>query len=162
MRRIVAIFLLAGSVLTLKAQLTVSEAFVTMPADLFPYLNTKQRLYLLEYAKAGSTDSIINLFDEPTSVPAYQPDMLGIKVAEGVEYDLLLKGDTIIFIQTVCAPICSSIVKVYDKKWNYLYTLRPTIDAMFVKATIENSEVVFTDETPLLLDDEERKHYLSE
>lgn len=138
---------------------SVADVFLTMPDDLCPYLNTRQRLYLLEYAKAGTTDSVVNMFDVPSSVLEYKEDLLRLQIVDGIEYDLFLHADTLYFVQTACAPICHSVVKAYDKQWNLLRNIVPPIQATFVEAVIKDGQLQYIDRTPLLLDEEERKYY---
>ena len=56
-------------------------------------------------------------------------------------------ADKITAAYTVCAPICSSCVRVYDKEWNLLDTIKPPFTSVFPLATIdqETGRVVWTD-----------------
>lgn len=55
--------------------------------------------------------------------------------------------DKITVAYTVCAPVCSSCVRVYDKEWNLLDTIKPPFTSVFPLATIdqETGRVVWTD-----------------
>ena len=55
--------------------------------------------------------------------------------------------DKITVAFTVCAPVCSSCVRVYDKEWNLLDTIKPPFTSVFPLATIdqETGRVVWTD-----------------
>lgn len=70
-----------------------------------------------------------------------------------------LNKDTILVIETACAPICSSIVNVYSNNWQYIGRLMPPIaNCVFPEAYVENKRLRWRDNTPLMLDEEEKKH----
>ena len=59
--------------------------------------------------------------------------------------DTLICGDTIIVVHTVCAPICSSCARVYNKDWNYLGPIIPPIQTAFPEAYIEDGKLFWRD-----------------
>lgn len=59
--------------------------------------------------------------------------------------DTLLTNDSILVIHTVCAPICSSHVRVYDKEWQYLGVLKAPFKSAFPEAYIENNKILWRD-----------------
>ena len=59
--------------------------------------------------------------------------------------DTLVGSDSIIVIQTVCAPICSSCVRVYNKEWHYLGTMTAPIKTIFPEAYIEDGKLHWRD-----------------
>ena len=59
--------------------------------------------------------------------------------------DTLLKNDSILVIHTVCAPICSSHVRVYNKEWQYLGALKAPFKSAFPEAYIENNKLLWRD-----------------
>ena len=67
--------------------------------------------------------------------------------------------DTLFLIQTVCAPICVSVVSAYTMNWRFLKMIEPPFVADLYSAHVAGDSLVFVDQTPLLLDEEERKHY---
>lgn len=140
------------------------EAFYTMPDTLCPYYNYAQKRMLCDQltgtdSKEYAVQPVPNLFGTE-SVPLEMTDkVLRIQVTEGVEYDWMISPEGIVFVQTLCAPVCSSLVDLYDEQWHFLHAVESGIDAPFVRAHIENGTIVYTDETPLLLDEEEQKHY---
>ncbi len=139
------------------AKISLHDAFISMPDTLCPFLEIQQRSFLANVSSLS--DTIPNRLNGETAVIERTEQMLRVFITEGVEYDLLLQNDTIIFIQTVCAPICSSVVKQYDSNWNYLNTVVPTIQGTFVEAKWQNGTIVYQDNTPELLDEEEKKEY---
>jgi len=73
------------------------------------------------------------------------------------QQDTLVKGDTAIIITTACAPICSSIARVYainNKEWNLVGTLTGDSTLVFPEAYFEEQQLKWRDNTPELLDDE--------
>ena len=59
--------------------------------------------------------------------------------------DTLLTNDSILVIHTVCAPICSSHVRVYNKEWQYLGVLKAPFKSAFPEAYIENNKILWRD-----------------
>ena len=59
--------------------------------------------------------------------------------------DTLLTNDSILVIHTVCAPICSSHVRVYNKGWQYLGVLKAPFKSAFPEAYIENNKLIWRD-----------------
>ena len=59
--------------------------------------------------------------------------------------DTLYRLDSIIVIHTVCAPICSSCARVYNKEWQFLGNLTPPIKTAFPEAYIEDGKLLWRD-----------------
>lgn len=59
--------------------------------------------------------------------------------------DTLLTNDSILVIHTVCAPICSSHVRIYNKEWQYLGVLKAPFKSAFPEAYIENNKLLWRD-----------------
>ena len=59
--------------------------------------------------------------------------------------DTLMTNDSILVIHTVCAPICSSHVRVYNKEWQYLGALKAPFKSAFPEAYIENNKLIWRD-----------------
>ena len=59
--------------------------------------------------------------------------------------DTLLTNDSIIVIHTVCAPICSSCARVYNKVWQFLGNMTPPIQTAFPEAYIEDGKLLWRD-----------------
>ena len=53
--------------------------------------------------------------------------------------------DSIIVVHTVCAPICSSHARVYNKEWKEISVLKPPFKSAFPEAYIENGKVLWRD-----------------
>lgn len=59
--------------------------------------------------------------------------------------DTLLTNDSIIVIHTVCAPICSSHARVYNKEWQLIGILKAPFKSAFPEAYIEEGKVLWRD-----------------
>ena len=59
--------------------------------------------------------------------------------------DTLILADSIIVIHTVCAPICSSHVRVYNKEWKEIGVIKAPFQSAFPEAYIENNKVFWRD-----------------
>ena len=55
------------------------------------------------------------------------------------------KGDSIFVVMTVCAPQCSSCARIYNKEWQPLHDVRPTVQSVFPLASIEDRKIVWRD-----------------
>lgn len=59
--------------------------------------------------------------------------------------DTITIGDSIVVIHTVCAPICSSHVRVYNKEWQQIGTLEVPFKSIFPEAYIEDNRILWRD-----------------
>lgn len=59
-----------------------------------------------------------------------------IQLADSASLEMYL-GDSIIVVTTICAPQCSSCARVYNKEWQLVQTLTPTIPSIFPLAAID-------------------------
>ena len=63
-------------------------------------------------------------------------------VVEVIEY-----ADSALVVETVCAPICSSRVRIYSKENKILREIQPTCGGVFPYAWIENGILRWRDNT---------------
>lgn len=67
-------------------------------------------------------------------------------------------SDSTLVVETVCAPICSSCARIYNKEFTPIRTIvSPYPTAIFPMATIMDGQLQWTDNTSEILDDEEKK-----
>lgn len=144
----------------------IEEAFYTMPDSLCPYFSYSQKQTLIGHLqlalisrKPVELKTVTNRFGTESTALELTYNMLRLQVTEGVECVWWVGKDEIVFIQTLCAPVCASVATLYDKEWNYMKRLLPDETGIFMKAEVKDDTLVWTDETPLILDDEEKKHY---
>ncbi len=83
---------------------------------------------------------------------AQQPTTLesGVAVCDSVQRfqcrrDTLVMGDSVVVIHTVCAPICSSCARVYNKEWQEIGVLKPDFKSIFPEAYIEDGKILWRD-----------------
>lgn len=73
---------------------------------------------------------------------------------EALEYG----QDSVLVVQTACAPICSSVVRVYNGSGTTIRTVDAPFDnAIFPLATIDNGELRWQDNTNDILDEQEKR-----
>ncbi len=150
---------LMGLSISVSAQVSVKDAFHMIPDTLCPFLDKQQRLYMIMKAEFGELDTIENRLDGKSTIIELTQQTLRVQIADGVEYGFMVQNDTITFVQTMCAPVCASIVKQYDSEWLYLQTMTPPLKGIFVEAVLQDSAIVYKDNTPELLDEDEKKEY---
>lgn len=64
------------------------------------------------------------------------------RMADSCFVETLSYPDSTLVIETVCAPICSSHARIYNKEWEIIRTIAaPYPDASFVEAKIENGKI---------------------
>lgn len=132
MKRFAIIVLLAISSLGLRAQ--IAEAWISMPDSVCPFLSEQQRLSMMQYAKAGLTDTVVNLLDGKTYLDSInlQAGYISAQMTANMTLEMALESqaadasadaattEVIRITKTVCAPICSTIVTWYDFAWNVI------------------------------------------
>ena len=59
--------------------------------------------------------------------------------------DTLITHDSIIVIHTVCAPICSSHARVFNKEWQMIGVLTPPFKSAFPEAYIKDGKLLWRD-----------------
>ena len=59
--------------------------------------------------------------------------------------DTLCIHDSILVIHTVCAPICSSHVRVYNKEWKEIGLLKAPFRSIFPEAYVEDGKLLWRD-----------------
>ena len=70
-------------------------------------------------------------------------------VAPTSKRDTLVLGDSIVVIHTVCAPICSSHARVYNKEWQPIGELQAPFTSIFPEAYIEDGQLLWRDNDTL-------------
>lgn len=100
------------------------------------------------------------------AVMSHAAELLPDSVHSAITKDTLIMGDSAVVITTACAPICSSIARVYvinkvgnDTTANTPWTLvrsihAPNSHAVFQEAYFEQGQIQWRDNTPQLLDED--------
>lgn len=126
----------------------VEQAFLTIPQDLCPFFDVRTAYQMLNLAKSGVEDSTINFFGGKSRVMMVLPDQITLAVADSITYDVCVTDSSIVYIQTVCVPVCNSIVRRYDSQWHNEVRLYPPFEAPFCKSVFEADTLRWIDTTP--------------
>ena len=59
--------------------------------------------------------------------------------------DTIALGDSIVVIHTVCAPLCSSHVRVYNKEWKEIGVVKVPFQSPFPEAYVEDGKLLWRD-----------------
>lgn len=71
-----------------------------------------------------------------------------IQLADSCFVEVLNYPDSALVVETVCAPICSSHARVYNKEGELIRTIpSPYPNAIFVEGHIEDGRILWTDNT---------------
>lgn len=134
MKKPLLIILLTVSCLCTSAQ-QVAEVWISMPDSVCPFINEQQRLSLIQYAKAGLTDTIVNQFDGKTYLDSVdlQNNYISAQITANMRMELTTERIIVLQVEdeavvdecirvskTVCAPICSTFTTWYDFAWNII------------------------------------------
>jgi len=79
-------------------------------------------------------------------------DSLGAASLQVLDYK-----DSMLVVETVCAPICSSTARVFDRDGKLIRTIAPDCEGTLPFAWIENGKVHWRDNTEQMLDEQELK-----
>lgn len=139
-RKTIKVLILANLFLgahVLTAQ-NIEKSYVNMPEGLNPTLSKQNRLELLEYYKAGQSDSIMNRYGKQAHLLSI--DSLNqllvvrntpISTFEMKVFNLNNNSPMIGIIRTACGTICQSSIEFYDTAWNQVplkFTMPKAID----------------------------------
>ena len=114
--------ILAFWAVTLSAQ-NIEQLYVNMPDGLNPTISKQNRLELVEYYKANQGDTTQNRFGNKVRILVYDSvqSYLVVKNTAQSIFEMKLfhfaSKPVIGIIQTVCSPICQSIIQFYDTAW---------------------------------------------
>ena len=112
----------------------ITDYFIDMPSVLMPTFGSSYRVELVENFKKSGKDTVQNLFGTQVKLlsldTVYQHIRVQITKSSRFEMQLLSQNnDTVIgIINTVCAPICSSYIKFFDKEWKEVRVDFPKFD----------------------------------
>lgn len=105
----------------------IEKCYINMPERLNPVVPQKSRMELLEYRKAGQSDSIQNRFGNQVVLQVFDTlnNRIVVKNTESTTFEMkLLKTENglpvVGLIRTVCSPICQSTIEFYDTAWNMI------------------------------------------
>ena len=103
-------------------QTSVAEAWVSMPDSLCPFLSHQHRLQMLQYAKAGLSDTLENKFEGRSYIDSLDlsGNYLSVQLTPNLHFSLHTADSIITIEQVVCAPICNATTCVYSADWRLI------------------------------------------
>lgn len=137
------------SSITLFSQ-TIEKCYVGMPDVLNPVMSKKNRIELLEYHKAGQSDSVENKFGSQAYLQVYDTlnNRIVVKNTANSTFEMkVLKFENMLSvigcINTVSGPISQSSIAFYDTAWNRipLQFIMPKAYDWVNEAKLEKSEL---------------------
>ena len=88
-----------------------------LPACIFAQESVLERIIADVQALGGSPEVVIE-----------QGAYAKVQLADSCYLETYHYGDSILLVQTVCAPLCSSVAQMYDSRWTLLHLI-PAPDA---------------------------------
>ena len=88
-----------------------------LPACIFAQESVLERIIADVQALGGSPEVVIE-----------QGAYAKVRLADSCYLETYHFGDSILLVQTVCAPLCSSVARMYDSQWTLLHPM-PAPDA---------------------------------
>ena len=95
------------------------------PACVFAQESVLERLIADVQALGGSPEVVV---EEDTYCK--------VRVADSCYLETYHYGDSILLVQTICAPLCSSVAQMYDSDWTLLHPIAAPADYTLPQAFI--------------------------
>ena len=83
-----------------------------LPACIFAQESVLERIIADVQALGGSPEIVIE-----------QGAYAKVRLADSCYLETYHFGDSILLVQTVCAPLCSSVARMYDSQWTLLHPM---------------------------------------
>ena len=83
-----------------------------LPACIFAQESVLERIIADVQALGGSPEVVIE-----------QGAYAKVRLADSCYLETYHFGDSILLVQTVCAPLCSSVARMYDSQWTLLHPM---------------------------------------
>ena len=83
-----------------------------LPACIFAQESVLERIIADVQALGGSPEVVIE-----------QGAYAKVRLADSCYLETYHYGDSILLVQTVCAPLCSSVARMYDSQWTLLHPM---------------------------------------
>ena len=68
-----------------------------------------------------------------------------IRLTDSCYVEVVTYPDSFLVVQTACVPQCNSRACVYNKEWQRLHEVEPTVDSQLPYAYFENDTLVWKD-----------------
>ena len=83
-----------------------------------------------------------------------------IQLTDECYWETLRYGsDSVLVIQTVCSPVCSSVANLYTADGKLIHPIKSPSNYVFPFASIEDGRVTWSDHLSELLDDTEKLYH---
>lgn len=68
-----------------------------------------------------------------------------IRLADSCYVEVVTYPDSFLVVQTSCVPICNSRAHIYNKEWQLLHEVEPTVNSILPYAYFQNDTLVWKD-----------------
>ena len=122
MKKRLVIWLISLCACAAWGQTSVAEAWLSMPDSLCPFLSHQHRLQMLQYAKAGLSDTLENKFEGRSYIDSLDlsGNYLSVQLTPNLHFSLHTADSIITIEQVVCAPICNATTCIYSADWRLI------------------------------------------
>lgn len=117
MRKLVGI-LLGLMCVEISLATSVVDVFISIPDTVCPYFTTEQRMQLITPPYRPVINELQG-FSQVDDV-SIENQYMHISFTNGVSLELRLLSERCQYVETVCAPICASVIRTYDEGWNLI------------------------------------------
>ena len=102
-----------------------------LPACIFAQESVLERIIADVQALGGSPEVVIE-----------QGAYAKVRLADSCYLETYHYGDSILLVQTVCAPLCSSVARMYDSQWTLLHPVPAPDTYTLPQAFINNNGTI--------------------
>ncbi len=68
-----------------------------------------------------------------------------VRLADSCYVEVVSYPDSFLVVETVCVPICNSRAHIYNKEWQRLHEVTPTVDSQLPFACFSSDTLVWQD-----------------
>lgn len=139
--RLLILFVLYSSFLTLSAQVRMRDMFAKMPEEMLPFVTENNRLDCIDFIENNMQARAKNRFDENVELKKLTDNYLLFQTSEIGQLEMKLYQQTdstaiICVVETVLGPVADSNIRFYDQSWNPVSAYdaqvrRPAVEAFF-------------------------------
>lgn len=110
---------------------TVRELWVSLPADVVPYLSESKRIELTDYVNLGVQPEVSGLLGDTTRIDTLTTEYMQVRLTAASRLELLSlprpTGDTLVCLaRTTLGPVPESTVTVYTQDWQSVADALPS------------------------------------
>ena len=102
-----------------------------LPACIFAQESVLEQIIADVQALGGSPEVVID-----------QGAYAKVRLADSCYLETYHYGDSILLVQTVCAPLCSSVARMYDSRWTLLHPIPAPDTYTLPQAFIDNNGAI--------------------